>query len=342
MAQITAMPLSGGLISWYYDPGLSNLLDTGVQYNPSGITSTTTYYVTETVGDCESPSSEVIIRIRKTATYGNEKICMVTVDPNAGKNIIIWEKTPDQGIAAYNVYRETNIRDTFDPIGILSSENPGVFIDNDSDPAMQSYKYKITSVDSCGNESALSASHATMHLTLNLGLNGGTNLIWSKYYGFDVQTYNIWRGSSADNMFIIGSVSGSNFTFTDQYPLAGTDIYQVEVVSPFSCNINNLKATYSSSYSNIAYRYAAAIDEFSFNKFRIFPNPTSNITTLEFSNPEREQYQLILTDLTGKVLKTLDNINDDKIEINLDGLSDGLYLIELRGPRAYRSKILIE
>ena len=342
MAYITAQQLSGGLVSWYYDPGLSILLATGVQYNPSGITSTTTYYVTETVGDCESPPSEVTVEIRKTSPYENEKICIVTVDLNTGKNIIIWEKTPDQGIASYNVYRETNITDIFDPIGILSSVNPGFFIDNDSDPAKQSYKYKITTVDSCSNESALSAPHATMHLTLNDGLNGGTNLIWSKYYGFDVQTYNIWRGSSADNMFLIGSVSGSNFTYTDQYPLAGTNIYQVEVVSPFSCNINNLKATYSSSFSNIAYRYAASIGEFSSYKFRIFPNPTSNITTIEFSNPEREQYQLILTDLTGKVLKSMDKITDEKIEINRDGLSDGLYLIELKGPRTYWSKILIE
>lgn len=342
MAYITASPLSGGLVSWYYDPVLSILLATGVQYNPSGITSTTTYYVTETVGDCESPPSEVTVEIRKTSPYENEKICIVTVDLNTGKNIIIWEKTPDQGIASYNVYRETNITDIFDPIGILSSVNPGFFIDNDSDPAKQSYKYKITTVDSCSNESALSAPHATMHLTLNDGLNGGTNLIWSKYYGFDVQTYNIWRGSSADNMFLIGSVSGSNFTYTDQYPLAGTNIYQVEVVSPFSCNINNLKATYSSSFSNIAYRYAVSIGEFSSYKFRIFPNPTSNITTIEFSNPEREQYQLILTDLTGKVLKSMDKITDEKIEINRDGLSDGLYLIELKGPKTYWSKILIE
>jgi hypothetical protein len=103
-----------------------------------------------------------------------------------------------------------------------------------------------------------------------------------------------------------------------------------------------LKATYSSSFSNIAYRYAASIGEFSSYKFRIFPNPTSNITTIEFSNPEREQYQLILTDLTGKVLKSMDKITDEKIEINRDGLSDGLYLIELKGPRTYWSKILIE
>lgn len=322
MADITAQPQSGGLISWYYDPGLSYLLDTGEQYNPTGITSTTTYYVTETVGVCESHPSEVKIIIKNASPYEYEKICMVTVDINTGKNMIIWEKTPDMGIASYNVYRETNIVNSYDPMGTLSFVDHGFFIDNDSDPAVQSYKYKITSVDSCGNESAMSDSHATMHLTLNVGLNEGTNLIWSKYYGFEVQTYNIWRGSSADNMFLIGSVSGSNFTYTDLYPLAGTNIYQVEVVSPYSCNINNLKATYSSSLSNAAYRYSVGIVEFGSNKFRVFPNPVNDIL---YINSEIADYEVEIYDMLGKKL-----LSSQNYFIDVSDLNNGAYLVRIK------------
>ncbi len=321
MAYITAQTLSGGLISWYDDPGLSYLLGTGVQYNPTGITSTTTYYVTETVGVCESHPSEVKIKIRNTTPYEYEKICMVTVDINTGKNMIIWEKTPDMGIASYNVYRETNIVNSYDLMGTLSSVDPGFLIDNDSDPATQSYKYKMTSVDSCGNESSMSDSHASMHLTLNVGLNEGTNLIWSKYYGFEVQTYNILRGSSADNMFLIGSVSGSNFTYTDLYPLAGTNIYQVEVVSPFSCNINDLKATYSSSLSNTAYRYSVGIGESGSDKFRVFPNPVNDIL---YINSEIADYEVEIYDMLGK--KLLSSQNDF---IDVSDLNSGAYLVRI-------------
>ena len=74
----------------------------------------------------------------------------------------------------------------------------------------------------------------------------------------------------------------------------------------------------------------------------IYPNPVIDRVTIQFANPGYESYQFILTDLTGKVLKLMDNITGKKIEIDLNGLISGLYLIELRGPRIYRGKIVIE
>ena len=181
-----------------------------------------------------------------------------------------------------------------------------------------------------------------MHLTLNVGYYGGSNLIWSKYEGFQVETYNIWRGSNIDNMFLIGSVTGSNFTFTDLYPQAGTNIYQVEVISPYSCNPDNLKALYHSSFSNPVYRYPAGIEDKSSNMFHIYPNPTSDNVMIEFPNLDHADYKLILTDLTGKVIILMNNITEHSIEIDLNDLSTGLYLVELRGPNTFRGKIVIE
>ncbi len=63
---------------------------------------------------------------------------------------------------------------------------------------------------------------------------------------------------------------------------------------------------------------------------------------IQFANSNHEVYQLVVTDLAGKVLIIIDDITDDKIEINREGLSEGLYLIELRGPKLYRGKVLIE
>ena len=220
-------------------------------------------------------------------------------------------------------------------------ENPGNFNDDDSNPARQSYKYKISVLDICGNESGLSYPHATMHLTLNLGLNNGTNLIWSKYEGFSVESYNIWRGSSIDNMFLIGSVSGSNFTFTDQFPLAGTNTYQVEVVSPYSCNPDNLKALYSSSFSNITYRFPSDINNVTNHEFRVFPNPSKSNITIEFPNPEGSGYNLFIMDGTGRIVYQKSNITEDRIEFHRGNLPDGLYLVELRGPKVMRTRIIL-
>lgn len=62
---------------------------------------------------------------------------MVIVDSLTGKNVVIWEKTPDAGIAGYQVYRETTIGD-YEVIGTIGHEVPGLFTDEDAIPLQQS------------------------------------------------------------------------------------------------------------------------------------------------------------------------------------------------------------
>jgi len=84
------------------------------------------------------------------------------------------------------------------------------------------------------------------------------------------------------------------------------------------------------------------IDEAASSRLRIYPNPTSGISTIEFSNPEGAVYRLRLTDMTGKVLKTEENITGESFRIDREGLPGGLYFIELTGPDTCRCKLLIE
>jgi hypothetical protein len=290
--------------------------------------------------NCQTSGS---INIPVITPFNNEEICLVTIDTETQKNLIIWERTPGKFTLTYNIYRETNIVDVYDLIGSSDFKNPGTFIDEDSDPTKQAYKYKISSVDTCGNESELSSFHTSLHLTINIGLNGSTNLIWSKYEGFNVQTYNIWRGSDLNSMSLIGSVSGSNYSYTDSDPLPGTNVYQVEVVSPYTCNPDNLKATYSSSFSNPAFRYNVSINDLtSSNSIDIYPNPFSESTTLKFRNQEGFQYKLYIMDLSGKICQIIDDIYSSEYVLEKRNLKEGFYLIELRGPDIYRGKLIID
>lgn len=62
--------------------------------------------------------------------------------------------------------------------------------------------------------------------------------------------------------------------------------------------------------------------DFAFNKLEFYPNPTSNIVHFEFSNTLE---YIGVIDLYGKLLKTKVNSNF----INLEGLSNGIYLIDV-------------
>ena len=73
-----------------------------------------------------------------------------------------------------------------------------------------------------------------------------------------------------------------------------------------------------------------------------YPNPVTDRATIQFPNPDHKLYRLILTDLTGKIVKSLSSITGETVEISPTGISRGLYMLELRGPKIYRGKILIE
>jgi uncharacterized protein (TIGR02145 family) len=327
--------ISGGVppysYSWSNGKNSQNILNI-----PSGDYSVTV----KDQNNCQITESFIIQAI---VPYDNEEICLATFDPQTGKNLIIWEKTPDVGIKSYNIYRETVTAGDYNLIGTTDFERPGFFVDENINPAPRSYKYKISAVDTCSNESTMSSYHRTMILNLLIALDGGMNLMWEKYEGSEVQYVNIWRGSDLNNMSIIDSISGDNTSYSDMDPLAGINIYQVEAVRPYSCNPDTLEITYSSSFSNSATGFPGSINNLDrINRINIFPNPFNESTTLNFNNPEGYNYKLYLKDLSGKVCRIMDNITTSEIVLEKGDLGQGFYFIELRGSEIFRGKIVIE
>ncbi len=272
----------------------------------------------------------------------NASICVVSVDEN-DYNIVVWGRSENTAIASFNVYRESSyMAGSYDLVGIVPRTEPGVFIDSTSDASVHSNKYKIAAKDICGFVTDMSPEHKTMHLTVNKGQSNTWNLIWEPYEGISVSNYKIYRGSKISNMAEIGVTSGSNTTYTDENVTGTHSYYQIEMTLPFICN--NLKSTqYTSSRSNIiSTGDITGIINLKEESVQVFPNPLVDMATVRFSNPRNDIYQLVLLDLTGKILMVMDGISEDQVHFNRNGFPAGLYLLELRGPVIYRTKILIK
>ncbi|MBA7533236.1 hypothetical protein ES705_25471 [subsurface metagenome] len=78
------------------------------------------------------------------------------------------------------------------------------------------------------------------------------------------------------------------------------------------------------------------------SKLKIYPNPFTGTTTIEFPNPGNDNYKLTVTDLTGKTVRIIDNITGNQVIFNREELPVGFYLIELRGKKRYIGKMFIE
>jgi PKD domain len=74
----------------------------------------------------------------------------------------------------------------------------------------------------------------------------------------------------------------------------------------------------------------------------LFPNPTHNISTFSFYNPDNSPYQLTISDLSGKALQTIPDIRSEKVEVNHENKAKGAYLWELKGTFTARGMLWVE
>ena len=77
-------------------------------------------------------------------------------------------------------------------------------------------------------------------------------------------------------------------------------------------------------------------------KLEIYPNPFSQITKIVFPNPNHENYELRVVNITGKIVRIESRITSGEFLLQRNNLPNGLYLIELRGSHILRGKVIIE
>ena len=77
---------------------------------------------------------------------------------------------------------------------------------------------------------------------------------------------------------------------------------------------------------------------------RVYPNPFSHSTVIEFENTSGAVHHLVITDITGKVVRLENNIRDNRIEISREGMPAGMYFATLRNNRGERTtqKLIVQ
>ena len=216
----------------------------------------------------------------------------------------------------------------YDLIGSVPYEDTAIFVDENSNTAVQAYRYKVAIVDSCGTESALGTFHKTIHLTINQGVGQTWNLIWNHYEGFGFPSYYIYRGTDPNNMTLLATIASNLNSYTDLDPPGGVGIYyQVEVVNTNGCD--PLKSTdYGVSRSNIATVEVVTQIELGEETLSIYPNPTRGNVTISASSALTNGY--VMYDQQGRVVLT-GALKGKHTSISLEGLSRGSYTIKVEG-----------
>lgn len=76
------------------------------------------------------------------------------------------------------------------------------------------------------------------------------------------------------------------------------------------------------------------------HNIRIYPVPVTDQLILEFPYQSNEEYTLVIMDLKGQKVLTVENIRSGQVQLSGDELPPGFYILELRGTEIFRSRIV--
>ncbi len=286
----------------------------------------------------------VTVTVQKV--YEEEKVCAVSVD-TTGSILVIWEKTAEVGTQSFNIHRE-NDAGAWEFVANIPMNRLSVFEDWNANPLLRSQRYKISCVDTCGNESGQSFYHNTLLLTSTYGeLADEVRLMWNQYDSIEYAEYIIYSGPWPDQMKEIARVPKDVQTY-DVLNVLDTIYFQIGIELPAECAPTaDLKAgtgPYTHSLSNLDDNRKLITNLSglgSILEVQAYPNPFTEMCKIEFPNPGQTEYRLAVYNLGGKKVREIRQISDSEIILMRGDLKTGFYLFELRGENTYRGKFVV-
>ena len=327
-----------------YANGAANNDSINIGFNSVGINDT---LKVASVNGCGTSSySYMVLNLQALTT---PYICMVSVDTLSNYNEIYWNKTGFASSDTFLIYRDT-ANYNYALIGKVPYDSLSMFNDTvrslyaaNGNPNVSSWRYKIAVEDSCGNISAMSPYHQTMFIQNSFG-----NFSWN-HYEIEGETtpvpvlnnYEISRDDFATGTInIIQSLSASSTAYTDVDYLTyqNTADWRVFTNWTISCeptlrlsnNNHDIQTVVVKSKSNIKNNRMVGITstEVKNSAIKIYPNPASNVLTVDLQILNGEQAVIAIKNMLGQTIYSL-KTNQAENTIKVDELNAGVYFIEV-------------
>ena len=261
------------------------------------------------------------------------EICLVTVDTATNGNIVVWTKDYGLGIAEYQIFKETAIFNQFQYLNTVPFDSLSQYVDLAANPDVHSYKYKVRTIDSCGNASDFLALHKTIFVNATLGASNEVNVTWDEYIGIDYDQYYILRNHPSTGWEVIDSVPDNVHSYTDiNYPnLTGLE-YSIEVIPNSTCTALRAQDHNStrSNQASIAFPGGGGtgIDENSVGMI-VYPNPNDGLFSVKLDQTLANA-EVSIIDIRGRVLETKSMNGKLSETIDISDNASGIYFVELR------------
>jgi hypothetical protein len=258
-------------------------------------------------------------------------ICLVTVDTSTNTNLLVWEKPISTDIDYFNIYRETSVAGEFQFVASVPYTDESIYNDLVASPSVRSWRYKLSAVNFCGEESDLSEFHKTIHLTISFGLGNTINLNWDEYEGFAFSTFNLYRHTTAGGWNLIQSLPSTQFSYTDSpSSINGLD-YIISITPPSTCTSTKAQdhnSTRSNKTASITGELVGLNEVDETGLTSVYPNPSTGEFNLSVLTENANGFDLIVTDAQGRVVMQFSSLDSNAL-IDLSDFSDGIYNLQI-------------
>ena len=264
-------------------------------------------------------------------------VCMVTVDSTGTQNVVVWDKTTSPEANFYNIYREgfCNSND-FGIVGIVDHDSLSVFYDTVVNSDTRTWRYYVTAVDTCGNESDPSVVHRTIHLTSVPNSDADIDLDWSDYIGMDISGYKIYRKQPSGSLYdLVDSVDALTTHYLDTINFSAyTEVeYFVDATPLYACSASkayNQNEARSNHSRNLAPMDTSGTNQIQLSEqnasFLLYPNPSNDRVNLKITNSS-SHWNMVLTDHTGRII--FSGKADEQISLQTKNYGTGIYFVKL-------------
>lgn len=315
------VPSGGNIVSG------SNTNSITVDFNNSSVSGNVSVFASNGCGNGSSTNYAVTF-----PALPSIDLCVASVDSASQHNEIFWDKPVSNEISSFRIYRKiTAVLDAL--VGDVAYSDPSYLLDTlaGGDPNTNPYEYRISVVDTCGNEGPKSSYHETMFLQTSLGTGNSINLSWNPYVGQTPNFYMIYRDTAGlGNWELLnGTVPPGTTVYTDVNPPQNTSYlnYRVEVDWLTSCVPT--RAPINTTRSNIKNAKLSSIQELPSYLLEIYPNPANDVFTLNLKSDMGVVKMVMYNNLGQEVKSEILPAGTRKHTIDASELNAGLYFIQL-------------
>ena len=258
--------------------------------------------------------------------YNNLQICYVTSDSeDYTKNRIFLNTQGNYNIQNYQIYAETTAVDEYELIGSVSAGESS-FLDTNTNNQQLQKKYKVATLDNCGNVSDLSSAHYNTLLSATVAVDGSVSLEWQPYVGVEYSTFNIWRSVDQGEFTLISQLPSNQFNYNDTEADIDNFNYEYYVgIEVEDCQESRSITEIVELRSNLLNLGVLSNNEFDISdKVTIYPNPADDYINIKLEG-SLELINIEIYNGLGQIIMTTKDLI-----ISTRDLESGIYFLKVK------------